>query len=68
MSKRKMGICCTCQQIHPVKPVNTPTDEFWDIDYDAPDMRYVMSCHYPFGNKMCDGTNTVPQALVLDDD
>lgn len=61
-----LGVCCTCQETHKVRP---STKEFTDFDDDGHDFDehefFVMDDHDPsFGGGRCEGTGTMPQAIV----
>lgn len=63
------GVCCSCQSVAPVRVCPQSADyrelddhELIQLLRDDVDM-FVMADHDAFG-KLCDGSGTVPQAVV----
>lgn len=61
-----LGVCCTCQETHLVRP---SAEAFTDLEDDFCDLEecgsFVMDYHEPsFGGGRCKGTGTTPQAIV----
>lgn len=69
------GVCCVCQETHPVSYSSLPRLELQDIGWDDEDIdnpaigfgeeiNYVLDSHDSYG-KHCTGSYQIPQALIL---
>ena len=57
-----LGVCCSCQSLHPVRR------RHGRMEYAEPEFYYVMDDHFfPGTNEQCEGVGTIPQAIVKDD-
>lgn len=65
-----LGVCCTCQEAHPVSESVGSIDDFWDFeDGEISPASYLMAEHDPsFGGGRCEGSGMTPQAIINNKD